>query len=168
MRDLLSTLRYRSRRRLRLLAMAVSGGAVELFGSGAPNVTMAVTEAVTAGRLVEVATTADRSVRLARSLSTKVMGVAKQTASAVGDQISVATGGVWMLTAEGAVTAGDLVVASADNDGTIRPMPTIDVTATPTESTIEAGFADALAVIGIALADIADEAEGPVLLKGLS
>lgn len=140
----------RTKRTLRRLALAVSGGAVEVFGSGAPNITMTTTAAVTAGRLVMVS--GDRSIAPAASATPKTLGVAKQDASAVGDKVAVATGGVWMLRAEGAIAAGDLVVVSAGGDGRVKPLAAEAATT----------------VVGLALAAIADGADGPVLLRGLS
>lgn len=132
--------------RLRSMAFALSGGAVPLFQGGGPEFTMTTTAAVTANRVVEVS--GDRSIRLAQSASIKACGVAKQDASAVGDKVGVASSGVWKLRAQGAIAAGDNVVVSAGNDGRVKPLAAEAVTA----------------VVGLALAAIADGADGPVLL----
>jgi hypothetical protein len=126
--------------------MSVSGGVTERFGSGSPSITMTTGAALTAGRLVEIS--ASRTVIHAQANSLKVLGVAKQTSDAVGDKVAVATGGVWNLTASGAIAAGDQIRAGA------------------------AGVAVAIAadgdprlVVGIALEAAADTAQVPVLLK---
>lgn len=144
--DWLDSRRYGARVTLRRLAMAVSGQAVELFGSGSPQITMTTTAAVTAGRLAEI--TGDRGIGPAGASSLKVLGVCKQTGSAVGDKIDVATGGVWMIRASGAISAGDTVRAAAAGD----------VAAIAADG-------DPRLVVGIALAAIANAAEGPILLK---
>lgn len=151
LRDRVETFRYRSTRRLRLVAMALSGGVTELFGSGSPTITMTSSAAVTAGRVVEI--TGNRTVGQAGAGSLKCLGVAKQTSSASGDKLAIATGGVWMLVAAGAINAGDHVEAAAN--GTVRVLATIDVT----------GSLSPKAVVGIALAAISDTASGPILLK---
>jgi len=126
--------------------MALGAGAVEKYASGSPSVTMTTGAAVTAGRLVEVS--GDRLVQHAQANSLKVLGVAKQTSDAASDKLSVATGGVWLLTASGAITAGDQIKAGA------------------------AGVAVAIAadgdprlVVGIALEGAVDGARVAVLLK---
>lgn len=166
LRDRIETFRYRAHRLARLVPMAVSGGVVPLFQGGGPEPTMTTTAAVTAGRLVEVS--GDRSIRHAQGDSRKTIGVAKQTGSAVGDKVAIATSGVWYLTASGAINAGDLIVPAASNDGKVSAISGLDVTATPTETTIEAATVDVLSIVGIALAAISDGVTGPVLLKGLS
>lgn len=150
MRLRLSDRRYGARVVLRRVALALSGGAVELFGSGHPKLTMTTTAAVTAGRLVMVS--GDRSIAPAASASSKVLGVAKQSGSAVGDKVAVATGGVWLLRAEGAIAAGDLVVVSASGDGRVKPFAAEAISAQ----------------VGLALAAIGNGNDGPVLLRGLA
>lgn len=149
LQDWLDSRRYGSRVMLKRFALALSGQAVELFGSGAPNITMTTTAAVTAGRLVEI--TGDRGVGPAGANSLKVLGVAKQTGSAVGDKPAIATGGVWMLRASGAIAAGDHVKAGAL--GVVVAV---------------AADGDPRLITGIALAAIVDATDGPVLLRGLS
>lgn len=133
--------------RARALAFALSGGVTPLFQGGGPEVTMTTTAAVLGGRLVEIS--GDRSIRHAASASQKVMGVAKQDASAVGDKVGVATSGVYNLLVETAVAAGDLAIVSAAGDGRIAPQ----------------AAADARAIVGIVLAAGAPAASVPVLLR---
>ena len=146
--------------RVRAVAFAVSGGAVPLFQGGGPEITMTTTAAVTAGRVVEVS--GDRSIRHAQSASLKRIGVAKQTGDAVGDKLGVATSGVWMLTAKGAINAGDAVMASADNNGTVAAIPAVDPASLATLAT---GVTNTRARVGHALAAAADGAPVPVLVE---
>lgn len=158
LRDRLDSIRYllrvaeaRGVGKVRRSAFAVSGGITPLFQSGDPEPTMTTTVAVVAGRLVEVS--GARSIRPAAAASRAIMGVAKQTGSAVGDKVSVITGGVVMIVAQGAVAAGDQVGPGAAGDGRV--------------STVAAGAtADvARSIVGLALAAAADAAECPVLLR---
>jgi hypothetical protein len=133
--------------RVRQMAFALSGGVIPLFQSGAPEFTMTTTvTTVVAGQVVEV--TGDRSIGPAAASSLKSCGVAKQTASAIGDKVGVASGGVWLLKAAGAITAGDHVRA-----GALGTVTTI------------AADGDPRLVVGIALAGAADTALAPILLK---
>lgn len=152
--------RYRARSRfarLALIARAVSGGQYAMFASGAPDITMTTTAAVTVGRLVEIS--GDRSIRHALANSTKVLGVAKQTGSAVGDKVGVSTGGVWLLRADGAIAAGDKLVVSAAGDGRVAPL------AAAGAAYVQAEANASRAVVGTALAAIATGTDGPVLLQ---
>lgn len=143
---------------LRGLPMALSGGAVELFGSGDPTITMTTTTAtVLAGRLVEVS--GNRSIAPAGATSRKVMGVAKQSASAIGDKVAVATGGAWMIVAQGAIAAGDDVGSGAAGDGRVSTI------AAAGAAYVQAEANATRAIVGIALAAAADGAECPVLLR---
>lgn len=135
--------------------MAVSGGVVPKYQGGGPEFTAKVAAAVTAGKLVEH-TGNDLEVQHAADESLAVVGVAKQTASAVGDLIAVSTSGVWKLTAAGAVNAGDQIVAAIGGDAKALP-----VTATAVVEDIN----DARAVIGVALEDAADTETFLCLLK---
>jgi len=139
--------------------MAVTGGIVERFGTGAPKVTHTVAAAVTAGRLVEL-TAAGRRVQHAGAASLKVCGVALQDASAAEDKIAVATGGIWDLKAAGAITVGDLVMAGAA--GTVSTVPAVDAT---NVATLGTGMTNTRATVGIALESIADTASGPIQLQ---
>ena len=74
-------------------------------------ITLGVTTAVTAGQLVEVGT-ADSSVAPAAAGSSKVVGVAGHDAG-TGDLVTVEVAkAVHELTADGAITRGDLLVAA--------------------------------------------------------
>lgn len=143
-------------KKTRAIAFALSGGAIPLFAGGGPEPTMTTTAAVVAGRLVMVS--GDRSIAPAAASSLKCLGVAKQTADAVGDKISVGTSGVWMLTAQGAIAAGDQVVAGAAATGVVS---TLAAAAGATAADIN----NARAVVGRALAAAIDGAQVPVLLN---
>lgn len=143
-------------KRVRAVAFALSGGAIPLFAGGGPEPTFTTTAAITAGRLAMV--TGDRSIGPAAGSSLKVLGVAKQTSDAVGDKLSVSTSGVWMLTAQGAIAAGDQVVAGAAGTGTVS---TLAAAAGATAADIN----NARAVVGRALSAAIDGAQVPVLLN---
>lgn len=81
-----------------------------LFKPGAA-VTFSASTAVTGGRLVEI--TGDRTVAHAAAASTKVAGIAAHDA-AVGDHVTVYSGGVQRPVASGAIAAGDRVAPAAD------------------------------------------------------
>lgn len=138
--------------------MALVGGVVERFGTGAPKVTMASAAAITAGKLVEM--TGDRTVQMAGAISQKVVGVAMQGCDAVADKIGVATGGVWNLVASGAISAGDLLVT--DTAGRVKTMAAVDAT---NVGTLGTGATALRGLVGIALEAIADGASGPVKLR---
>jgi len=92
----------------------ISGGAVESFGSSHPKITMTGGAAVTAGQVV--AYTANRTAGPAANGSAVVAGVAMQSYDNVpgtGSKLAVATGGVWYLTASGAIGYGQKVTAAA-------------------------------------------------------
>jgi hypothetical protein len=137
--------------------MAKTGGVVEAFPSGATKVTMSAGAAITAGRLVEIS--GNRTVIMAGAISNKVVGVALEGSDGVGaptaDKIAVASGGIFLLTATGAVAAGDKVVAGAN--GTVS---TVAVAA----ATVQ-GATDTRAIVGIALEAIANGQAGRVLLQ---
>lgn len=140
--------------RLSSIAFAVSGGANPRFQGGGPEPTFTTSAAVTAYRLVEVS--GNRTIAPAGAASRKVVGVAKQTGSAVGDKVSVATSGVWKLRAQGAIAAGDEVGPGAGADGrvsTVAAGATADVTRT---------------IVGLALEAISDGADGLILLRKLT
>jgi hypothetical protein len=138
--------------------MAKVGGVVEAFPSGAPKVTMSAGAAITAGRLVEV--TGNRVVGQAGAASLKVVGVALEGSDGVGaptaDKITVATGGVFLLTATGAIAAGDQLIAAAN--GTVS---TLAAAAAATLTDIN----NARAVVGKALEAISNGQTGRVLLN---
>lgn len=81
-----------------------------LFRPG-QDVTYTASAALTGGQVVEVTT--DRNVGPAGAASTKYVGVALFDA-AVGDSVTVASGGIHRLTASGAIAAGDRVQAAAN------------------------------------------------------
>lgn len=134
--------------KVRAVSFALSGGVVPLFQSGGPKPTMTTTTAtVVAGMLVE--STGDRSVGPAGAASVKVIGVAAQTGSAIGDKIAIDTGGVYLLKAAGAIAAGDVLQAGA-------------------LGTVSNGIvlaSDPRLIVGIALSAIGDTLTGPVLLR---
>jgi hypothetical protein len=143
--------------------MAKTGGVVEAFPSGATKVTRTVAAAITAGRLVEVAGVG--TVQHAAAASLKVLGVALEGSDGVGagtgaaDKIAVATGGVFYLTASGAVTAGDQLIAAANGQ-----VSTLAAAAGATAADIN----NARAVIGTALDTIANGQTGRVLVNRTS
>lgn len=127
--------------------MAVTGGVVERFGSGHPRISRRTSAAVTAGKLVEATGTATRRIQHAGAASVKCVGVAMQTSDAAEDLIGVATGGVWNLTASGAITAGDYIICGAAGVA------------------VSAGAApDMRTVVGQAEESIANAQQGPVRL----
>lgn len=136
--------------------MAKVGGAVEAFPTGAPTITMTVSAAVTAGRLVEV--TGNRTVGLAGAASLKVIGVALEGSDFVGtpDKIAVKTGGAFRLRATGAIAAGDQVIAAAN--GTVSTLAAAG-------GATAADINNARAVVGVALEAIAGGQDGLVLLQ---
>jgi len=137
--------------------MAKTGGVVEVFPSGAPKFTRTAAAAITAGRLVEVVATG--TVQMAGAVSIKVCGVALEGTDFVGtaDKIAVASGGVFLLKAAGAVTAGDKLIAGAA--GTVTTLPVV------AGAWAAADLTNTRAIIGIALDSIADTALGRVLLQ---
>ena len=122
--------------------MAKTGGVVEAFPSGAAKVTMTAAAAITAGRLVEIA--GNRTVQMAGANSLKVMGVALEGTDFVGtpDKIAIATGGVFLLTASGSITAGDKLVAAANGQ-----VSTLAAVTTPTPADVT----NTRAIVGVAL-----------------
>lgn len=79
------------------------------------SVTYKASEAITGGRLVEI--TGDRTVAHAGADSAKVIGVAGFDA-AIGDDVTVFSGGVQRLTAATVIAAGTAVTAAADGKAT--------------------------------------------------
>lgn len=157
------TSRSRSRshaRRLRAIALAVSGGLTPKFAGGGPEPTMTTTAAVIAGRLVEVS--GDRSIRHAQSLSIKAVGVAKQSGSAIGDEVAIYTSGIVAMVAKGVINAGDHLVAGSANDGAVQSVAAADPTSL---ATVSGGLTATRAIVGIAVTGAADTATVYVLLK---
>lgn len=143
-------------------------------------ITLVAGEAITAGTPVKASTTADNTVLIATAGTALCIGVAARDAASGEDILIYGRGAVHLLLAEGAVTRGDLVAVGAA-DGSISSIDltpsafTIadtDIDDTPTaanvEAAIKAGVDAALAVygsvIGVALASIADEATGRVMV----
>lgn len=138
--------------------MAVSGGANPVFSPGSI-VPFAVSAAVTAGRFVEVS--GQKTVAPASAGSRKVVGVALQTADAVGDVIPVhLLGYIFTLPAEGAVSAGDELITATGvgNEGHVSALAAAG-------GATAADINNARAVVGVALQDIVDEASGWVLVR---
>lgn len=130
--------------------MAVSGGSTVKYRPGSI-VTFKAGGAITEGSFVEI--TGDNQVGQAAAASVKIVGVALQTAGAAGDLIPVQlTGYVMVMTAKGAVSAGDPVGAASDGSAAVS---TITV----------AAFGDVRKVAGIALQAIADAATGPIYVS---
>lgn len=130
--------------------MAVSGGVAAKYLPGS-KVTFKAAGALTAGSFVEI--TGDNTVGMAAAASTKIVGVALQTASAANDLIAVQMSGyVFSMKAKGTVAAGDPVGAASDGTAAV--------------STITVGaYTDIRKVSGIALAAIADGATGLVYVN---
>jgi hypothetical protein len=125
--------------------MAVSGGIVEYFPEDARlTVTVGATPVV-AGRLVELS--GDRTVIPAQANSIKVCGLALQSGGATGDKVAVATDGYWPCRASGAIAEGDFVKAGAA--GVVVAI---------------AADGDPRLIVGRAIQDIADGADGPIKL----
>jgi hypothetical protein len=137
--------------------MAKTGGVVEVFPSGAPAFTRTAAAAITAGTLVEVVATG--TVQMAGATSIKVCGVALEGTDFVGtaDKIAIKSGGVFLLTASGAVTAGDKLIT--DSSGRVKTLPAVG------GAWSAADITNTRAIIGIALDSIADTAKGRVLLQ---
>jgi hypothetical protein len=135
--------------------VAVTGSQHPKYNPGS-KVTFKSAAAITKGRLVEI--TAANTVGMAAAKSQKVVGVAMQSCDAAGDQIEVQLlGYVFVLTAAGAVTAGDELVVGAVA-GTVSTQAAAGA-ATLTD------INNARAVIGIALESITDTNTGRVLVS---
>lgn len=133
---------------------SVRGGVVEKLAPGDRfTATVAAGQAATGGKLVELVPGQDRQVRTAQAGSTRVIGVALHDAAA-GEKVTVATEGVWMLYADGNVTAGAVVAASSAGDVAVD-------TVMDTGTTLSL---DPRAIVGKALADFANDTLGPVRL----
>jgi hypothetical protein len=129
---------------------SITGGQVERLAPG-DRFTLAVQsgQTVTGGRLVEL--TADNECKMAAANSAKVVGVALHDADPAGEwkKVSVAAEGVWNLTAVGAINAGDPLAAAANGQVALH---------TPAAAAYTQ-------YIGIAMAAIANGAQGPVKLR---
>ncbi len=132
------------------------GGVIEYHVGGTPPITMtAGSGGVVGGNLVELS--ADWTVIKATDNSKTVIGVAL-TDAASGGLVGVAVSGVFGLTAAaaGVVAQGGRIVSGGD--GLFKAAPDPDGTYSEAEGEI------ALQIVGIALADIANDGTGPVLL----
>lgn len=139
---------------------SIAGGQIEKFAPGDRiTCTVAAGQTVRGGRLVEF--TANRTIREAQADSLKVCGVALYNGAA-GEKVTVATEGVWLLIAAGAIAAGDLVKAGAA--GVAVALAAVDPT---NVATLGTGMTDTRAVAGRAWEAIADTASGPIKLGGM-
>lgn len=124
----------------------IGGQEPQALGSTQQMITASV--AVTKGMLLEV--TGNWTVGPAANGSQKVCGVALRDA-AIGEEVSFHTEGFVKLSASAAaITAGDKVVSAGN--GYVKKLAAIDVTASPSEATIEAAFAALNSVCGIVIA----------------
>lgn len=128
-----------------LVVPSIRGEVSERYPGG--RTTFAADAAITGGQLVEI--TGDMEVGPAGAASLKVVGVAFHDASNTGEvtRVSVAHCGVWALEADGAIAAGDIVIAGAA--GTVVA-----------DNTPAAG-----AQVGLALAAIDDGDKGLIMLQ---
>jgi len=125
---------------------SIRGGVTERYLPGDRyTATVGAGQVATGARLVE-AMTGDRVVRLAQANSLLCVGVAMHDA-AVAEKVTVVTEGVWLLSASGAIAAGQRVKCGAL--GVAVPI---------------AADGDPRLVVGWAMADIVDLADGPVKL----
>lgn len=107
--------------------------------------------AVTKGMLLEI--TGDWTVGPAAVDSQKVCGIALMDA-AIDEKVTFETEGFVKLSASAAaIVAGDKIVSAGN--GYVKKMAAIDVTASPSEATIETALKGLNAVIGIAIAGCA-------------
>lgn len=131
---------------------SIVGGVVEKFGSADRlTFTVAAGQAATGGKMVEATTGQTFQCRTAQAGSLLPLGVAIHDAAAAA-KVTVATEGVWMLYAEGSITAGDLVECGGAGD--VRTVQTYD----------NSTSLDPRTIVGRALADIANNTTGPVRL----
>lgn len=132
-----------------LVIASLTGGQVERYAE-ADRLTCSAVSAILGGQIVELVTGgAERRVQPAGAGSNLVVGVAMYDAATNGI-LTVATEGVWLLTATAAaITAGQRVIAGAA--GLV-----VAAGATP----------DARQLIGFAIGDIASGGVGPIKLGG--
>lgn len=108
--------------------------------------TLKASATITGGQLVAVS--GSGTVSPAGAKSAAVVGVAAFDA-ATNDNVTIFAGGVQTLTASGAITAGDLIVAAAS--GKVAKLAAVT---TPTAADVT----DSRAILGIALTTAADTA----------
>lgn len=118
---------------------------VPLFNPGQA-ITSQASAAITGGQLLAVS--GSGTVAPAGANAVNWVGVATQDASN-GDKVGVVSGGVQRLTASGAVTAGDVVVAAAAGQ-----VSTLAAVTTPTAADVT----NTRAIVGIALTTAANGA----------
>lgn len=110
-------------------------------------VTSQASAAITGGQLLAVS--GDGTVAPAGANAANWVGVAAQDAAASGDKVGYYAGGVQRITASGAVTAGDILVAAAAGK-----VATLAAVTTPTAADVT----NTRAIVGIALTTAADAA----------
>jgi hypothetical protein len=130
-----------------LVPGAVRGGQVEFYDAGVPiTATVGAGQAGTGGLFAE-SLAGDRVVRIAQATSAICVGLFLWDAPA-GGQVSVTMDGVWMVTASGAIGAGNKITTGAAGVAVVAA-------ATP----------DARTLVGRAIADIATGVQGPALIR---
>ncbi len=117
------------------------GQHVHLFAPGAA-ITYTASAAVSAGNMVEV--TGDRTVGPAGANSIKWVGTAAFDA-AIGEKVTVLSGGVQKVLAASDVTAGDLIVCAASGK-----VATLAAVTTPTAADVT----NTRAIVGVALTSV--------------
>lgn len=125
-------------------------------------VTFMASAAVTAGQIMEVSGSGTVAPYvLAASPSIKVVGVAGHDCAANKPVTVYIRGCVHESVAQGTVTAGDQVSVpvTGDTAGAQVKTVTIDVTATPTQATINGAINASRAVLGVALTTVTNPAK---------
>jgi hypothetical protein len=126
---------------------------------GAPvnEISLVTSATVTGGDPLEVSGNGTVA-RVAATNSAKFVGIAAHDAISSARVTVLTPGPVFEGVADGTVTAGDQVMASAVAGKTVKTVPVGAVSAAPTETEIELAVAHARAVIGVALTTAADSA----------
>lgn len=133
--------------------MTTQGGIVE-YASPSAHLTMTAGAAVTGGQLVFLS--GNRTVTPTTGNLTTCIGVALFNAASGDTNLTVATAGVWPLTASGAITFGDLLVSAAAGAAS-----TVAAVTTPTAADVTS----TRALVGQALESIANAAQGRCKLQ---
>lgn len=94
----------------------IEGGIVEFFEGSGEHRTYTAGGSITGGQMV--ALNGNRQVIAAGAASTACAGVALHNAAS-GEKLTVASDGVWPVTATGAIAAGDTLICAAA--GTVAP-----------------------------------------------
>jgi roadblock/LC7 domain-containing protein len=127
----------------------IRGGQVEKYGEPRRwTGTVAAGQAATGGLLVEMAA-GDRTVRTAQATSMLCSGVALHDAAALA-AVTIASHGVWMLTADGTIASGNKVITATTNPGRIL---------------IAGAAPDARSLVGRTIADVTAGNLVPTLLS---